>query len=87
MRTQFDHSEFQKLPKNCKKGVNLILGEIILYWPSGDEDNADATNLSLVTGYGFYYDHFRPQLLRNKRLELHGTAIAPYNNLARGVSK
>ena len=69
-----------------KKGINYILGQIIQFWPCGDSEEVEKYRLSLVTGYSFYQENFRPHLQRFKNLELHGSDVSPHDMQARGVS-
>jgi hypothetical protein len=85
-RTSFTRHNFNSLEKDVKRGVNYILGEIVKYWPCGDEDEVETHRLSLVTGYSFYQENFRPHLQRFKNLELHGKTVSPHDHQATGVS-
>jgi len=55
-QTSFETANLQKLDSNVKKRVNYIIGQIVLYWPGGDDIAVWAANLSLVTGHSFYYE-------------------------------
>ena len=85
-RTSFETIDSKKLDPKIKKGVNYIIGQIALYWPSGDENVVRAANLSLMMGHSFYYGQFRPHLERLKNLELQGKSYMPFNIQADGVS-
>jgi hypothetical protein len=86
-RTSFTRSNFETLDKDVKKGINYILGQIIQFWPCGDSEEVEKNRLSLVTGYSFYQENFRPHLQRFKNLELHGPDVSPYDTQAQGVSR
>ena len=62
-----------------KKGINYILGQIIQFWPCGDSEEVKKYRLSLVMGYSFYQENFRPHLQRFKNLELHGPDVSPHD--------
>lgn len=85
-RTSFTKSDFETLDKDVKKGINYILGQIIQFWPCGDDGEVEKYRLSLVTGYSFYQENFRPHLQRFKNLELHGHDVSPHDPRAQRVS-
>jgi hypothetical protein len=85
-RTSFAVANSQTLDPATRKGVNYIIGQIILYWPCGDEKAVQAANLSLVTGHSFYHEQFKLHLERLKNLELRGKSYAPFEARADGVS-
>jgi hypothetical protein len=84
-RTTFKTAKSQKLDPKIKKAVNYIIGQIILYWPCGDESAVRTANLSLVVGHSFYQEQVRPNLERLKNLELRGKTYAPFDIRADGV--
>ena len=84
-RTSFDTAASKQLSVAIRKGVNYIIGQIALYWPTGDKKTIRAANLSLVTGHSFYYEQFRPHLERLKSQELRGPSFAPFDVRADGV--
>lgn len=85
-RTSFETPQSKELDSDIKKGVNYVIGQIVLYWPTGDEEAVRTANLSLVTGHSFYYEQFRPHLERLKNQELRGPSFAPFDIRADGVS-
>jgi hypothetical protein len=85
-RTSFETATSKQLSVTIRKGVNYIIGQIALYWPTGDQKTIRAANLSLVTGHSFYYEQFCPQLERLKNQELRGPSFAPFDVRADGVS-
>jgi hypothetical protein len=78
-RTTFETAKSQKLDPKIKKAINYIIGQIILYWPCGDESAICAANLSLVVGHSFYQEQVRPHLERLKNLERRGSSYAPFD--------
>ena len=85
-RTTFRPNLSQKLSTPVKKGINYIIGQIVLFWPCGDEDAVHHATLSLVTGFSFYEENFKPHLEHLKNLELKGKKVAPFHQHADGVS-
>jgi hypothetical protein len=74
------------LDSNVKKGVNYIIGQIVLYWPCRDDIAIWAANLPLVMGHSFYYEQCHCHLECFKNLELQGKQFAPHDKTASGMS-
>jgi hypothetical protein len=65
----------EHIPEDQKKGIRWILGMVVKQWPV-DPSEISLANLSLVSGYSFYHEHFRPLLNGLRKLETHGKKIA-----------